>query len=349
MKKTLLIILLSLLTIFVFNRCFMTGKYVYSDKELTEHYKNQEIKPIYKNTFFLGRRLHYAVISKNDTLPLLIMVHGAPGAWYGYMNLTDDTLLQQRFKIVAVDRLGYGKSGYGNEELSVQKQAMAIDRIIEKENVTGKKVYLLGRSYGAPIAAYLAINNPEKYEKLLMVSPVIDPDKEKFYWFSNLGRSPLVQWALPELLNVATKEKFSHQKEMRLMLPEWEKLATPTCILMGEDDNVADTANFSFAKKHIVNCPAVFIKLKKTGHQITRQQPDLIREILLENPYNYKASIISEETKRGNIIARGGISYNQNTSGTIKSAAGLKPHQGAKDKKVIIENSVIGKEEKRLN
>src|SRR6476620_2138286 len=180
MKKFLLVTTLLLTFILFFSRCYLLNSYIYTDKELQEHYQDKAVKPVYKQSSFLDRKQHYAVLCKSDTLPLLIMIHGAPGAWYGYLNLTDDSLLQDHFKIVAVDRLGYGKSGYGKEELSVESQAKAIRKIIEKENTSGKKVYLLGRSYGAPITAWLAIHEPQKFEKLVMVSPVIDPDKEKF-------------------------------------------------------------------------------------------------------------------------------------------------------------------------
>jgi pimeloyl-ACP methyl ester carboxylesterase len=195
MKKILVTSVLVFLCILIFSRCFLMTGYMKTDKELFEHYQNRSVKPVYKHAMYQDRKQHYAVLTKSDTLPLLVMVHGAPGAWYGYQNLTDDSLLQQHFKIVSVDRLGYGKSGYGKAELSIQTQALAIKNIIEKENTHNKKVFLLGRSYGAPITAWLAINYPDRFEKLVMVSPVIDPTKEKFYWFSNLGKSPLIQWA----------------------------------------------------------------------------------------------------------------------------------------------------------
>jgi pimeloyl-ACP methyl ester carboxylesterase len=289
MKKFLFVKLLLFFTcVFLLSSCFLLSKYIYTDKELEEHYQNKTIKPLYRQTSFLNRSIHYAVFSKSDTLPLLIFVHGAPGAWYGFMNLADDSLLQAHFKIVSVDRLGYGKSGYGKEELSTQLQALSIKNVIEKENKSKKKVYILGRSYGAPIAAWLAINYPQTFEKLVMISPVIDPEKEKFYWFSNIGRWRAVQWLLPDLLNVATKEKFAHPNEMKRMLPEWEKLYTPTYVLVGEEDQVADTANYTFAKAHIINCPAVFMKLKHTGHLITRQKPELIKDLLFNDTIVYK-------------------------------------------------------------
>lgn len=282
MKKLLVAGGLTLIFVLFFTRCYL-NKFIYTDAELEEHYKELSVKPTYKQTTFLNHRSHYAVFSKSDTLPLLVLVHGAPGAWYGYMNLTDDSLLQANFKIVSVDRLGYGKSGYGKEVLSTELQAKAIKNIIDVENTAGKKVYLLGRSYGAPIGGWLSIHYPETFEKLLMISPVIDPEKEKFYWFSNIGKSKLMQWLLPDMLNVATKEKFSHPYEMQLMKQDWKKLQIPTYVLIGEDDRVADTANFSFAKTHITSCEAVFIKLKATGHLVTVQQPELVKQMLLDS------------------------------------------------------------------
>jgi pimeloyl-ACP methyl ester carboxylesterase len=275
------------LTLLGFSGCFMLNKYIYTDKELEEYYRDKAVKPVYRQAAYSEHSIHYAVVSRSDTLPLLMMIHGAPGAWYGYMKLMDDSLLQQHFKIVSVDRLGYGKSGYGKEVLSTRDQAQAIKSIIDRENTSGARVFIMGRSYGAPIAAWLAIHYPGTFEKLLMISPVIDPEREKFYWFSNLGKTRLMQWMLPDLLNVATREKFSHQEQMALMLPQWEHLNTPTYVLTGEEDRLADTANYSFAKRHITACPAVFVKLKQTGHQICSQQPGLIRQMLMD-PSNCK-------------------------------------------------------------
>ncbi len=284
-KKALSWLSLSVLLlaiVFSLGSCYMLNRYIYTDKELEEHYQNKPLKPVYKRLGFLNHSLHYATIGRSDTLPLLVFVHGAPGAWYGYLNLMDDSLLQSRYKMVSVDRLGYGKSDYGKAELSVQMQALEIKRIIDEENTTGKKVVILGRSYGAPIAAWYAIHYPQNTEKLMMVSPVIDPDKEKFYWFSDLGRLGLVQAMLPELLNVATAEKFSHAGEMKKMQPQWKHLYSDTYVITGANDEVADTANFSFARRNITNCRCTFIKLENTGHLVTRQHPELIRELLLK-------------------------------------------------------------------
>ncbi|MCW3078470.1 MAG: Alpha/beta hydrolase [Bacteroidetes bacterium] len=283
MLKKLSIISLILALFILFTKCFVLHKYMQSDNELSDHYSSLTFKPTYRSVAFLKKKIHYAVISKNDTLPLLVFVHGAPGAWYGYMNLMDDTILQKKFKMIAVDRLGYGKSNYGEAETSTALQALSIKSIIEKENTSHQKVTLVGRSYGAPITAWLAINYPDKIEKLFMISPVIDPAKEKFYWFSGAGKWKPVQWLLPELLNVATAEKFAHEQQMEMMLPKWKSLYVPTVVVSGETDRIADTANFSFAKRHLINCDTTMMMLKNTGHLVTYERPAIIKALLLKN------------------------------------------------------------------
>jgi pimeloyl-ACP methyl ester carboxylesterase len=281
--KKLLIVFSLLLGIVVFTKCFALKKYMRSDEEISEHYKNSSVKPVYRSVTYNDKKVHYAVMAKQDSLPLLVFVHGAPGAWYGYMNLMDDTLLQKKFKMISVDRIGYGKSDYGNPELSTSTQALSIKSIIDKENVTHQKVVLFGRSYGAPITALLAIDYPETVDRLFMVSPVIDPAKEKFFWFSSAGKWKPVQWMLPDLLNVATAEKFAHVKEMEKMLPKWKDLSVPTVVVSGETDQIADTANFSFAKRHITNCSTTMLMLRNTGHLVTYEHPEIFKEMLLQN------------------------------------------------------------------
>lgn len=282
MLKRLSIALIIISLGIAFTKCYALKKYMRSDAELAEHYNSLGLKPAYKSVATGSRRIHYAVMEKSDTLPLLIFVHGAPGAWYGYQNLMDDTTLQSKYKMISVDRLGYGKSGYGQPELSTETQARSIDAIIKAENKSHKKIILMGRSYGAPITALLAIERPELVEKLFLISPVIDPEKEKFYWFSNAGTWKPVQLMLPQLLNVATAEKFAHAGEMRKMLPKWEKLCVPTTVITGDADKIADTANFTFARKHLVHCDTTLLRLPNTGHQVTYEQPELVKSLLLQ-------------------------------------------------------------------
>lgn len=282
MANKFLIALLLGMVLSGFNSCFVLNRYIYTDAELKTHYTHLPLKPIYRHARYLEMDIHYALMSKSDTLPLLVLLHGAPGAWYGYMNLMDDTTLQNHYRMVSIDRPGYGKSNYGQAQLSTNLQAQALAAVIEDCNFSSKPITLLGRSYGAPIAAKYALHYPQKVAQLIMVSPVIDPRKEKFYWFSPIGKWKVVQWVLPKILNVATKEKYAHPAEMLKMESQWQHLYCPTTVLVGAKDWIADTSNYTFAKQHLVNAPARFYKLVNTGHLITYEQPELIKQILID-------------------------------------------------------------------
>lgn len=278
--------------------CF--SRYIISAKEVRRHYADKKVKPT--EIFIRNDTLSLCIASIGaDTLPMLLLIHGAPGSLWGYMNLMDDADLQKHFHIVSVDRVGYGKSRLKKKRFvtSIATQANALLPVFNL-NKSDEKVIVLGRSYGAPIAAKLASLASDKVKELIMISPVIDPDKEKFYWFSKWGRNSLVQLFLPGSFNTATAEKYSHADELRKLLPVWENLRVPTTVIQGGNDWIADPANIEFAKKHIKSKRAQYIFLYNAGHMITFSHATMIKEMLL------KSRMFQEKITSVDMNARGG-------------------------------------------
>ncbi len=246
-----------------------------TDREVSVFYQAKKCKPHFKTYKVDHRTIHYAEVG-HDSLPLLLLIHGAPGAWYGYINLLDDSLLQRSFHMISVDRAGYGKSGYGNVERSISKQADFLQPIID--GYKHKSIYVVGRSFGAPVAAALVAKNSDKIKSLLLLGADLDPDKERFWWFSGLGRFPIVRWMLPNLMNVATDEKYSRVAELKKMIPEWAKITVPTTLMHGADDWMVDTSNIHFARKMLKNAPIRTFMLPQTGHVVSSERPDLLKK-----------------------------------------------------------------------
>ncbi|REA63117.1 alpha/beta hydrolase [Dyadobacter luteus] len=261
--------------------CF--SKYIISAKQVRKHYASKDVRPETKLIQNDTLALQVASVGA-DTLPMLLLIHGAPGSLWGYMNLMDDAELQKKYHIVSVDRIGYGKSRLKKRKYvtSIELQARALLPVFSL-NKSEEKVVVLGRSYGAPIAAKLVSMIPEEVKELIMVSPVIDPEKEKFYWFSKWGRNSFVQLFLPGEFNTATAEKYSHADELRKLLPVWQNLDVRTTVIQGGNDWIADPANFEFAKRHIKSKKAQYIFLFNAGHMITYTHADMIREMLLRS------------------------------------------------------------------
>ena len=275
-KQILLFLLISVSLSSCFRRWFL------SDKQIVEHYKNKQAKP---QKHFIENdsiKLHYVTFGKETNRPV-IFIHGAPGSWDGYLNLLDDSLLQQKFNLISVDRLGYGTSKVKPKKkiYSLEAQAVAIMQTL-RDNKSGMKPIILGRSYGAPIAVKMAAMYADKIEKIILVSPAIDPDTEKFWWFSGLGKFFLVRWFLPTRMNTATDEKFAHVAELRRLVPEWKKISTNVTVLTGGKDWIVDTTNFSYAKKMLVGKNAKFVFVPESGHLITASHPQIMVKEMIE-------------------------------------------------------------------
>lgn len=268
--------------------CSCTGcfrRWVMTDKQVKKYYANKLVKPTYF-TIRNDSAVLFCATTGADTLPPLLLIHGAPGAWYGSRILLDDPVLQQHFHIIAVDRPGYHKSRFRGRRravTSINTQAHIIHEAL-RLNRSRRPGVVLGSSYGAPIAAKMALLYPQEFNHLVMLAAAIDPDKEKFWWFHpwiQRGGFPYVFF--PRFLKSATDEKFAHAAELRKLAPEWPGLSIPATVVQGGNDDIIDPSNLDYAREVLKGKPAQFIYLPHAGHLIRLQAPDLVRSILL-NP-----------------------------------------------------------------
>ena len=254
----------------------MTGK------ELRIYYANKP-KPVFFTIEKDPVKLFYATAGA-DTLPPLVLIHGAPGAWYGSRIMLDDTLLQKKFHILAMDRLGYNKSRFKNKKravTSIVPQANAVMEVL-RLNKSGKKGVLLGSSYGAPIAAQIAVMHPQKFRHLFLLAAAIDPDKEKFWWFHKYIRGGPLYWFLPRFIKTATDEKFAHVSELHKLEPLWKRLSIPVTMIQGGADKIVDPSNIAYARKQLAGKETEFIFFPGEGHMIRIRQSKILQQILLK-------------------------------------------------------------------
>lgn len=153
-------------------------------------------------------------------------------------------------------------------------------------NHSRKKGVVLGRSYGAPIAGQLAILQPQHFERLMMVAPAIDPEREKFWWFSKPAKWWIIRMWLPHRLNVATFEKFAHAKELEKLQKQWSQLKVPTTVIQGGQDWIVDPKNLDFARRELFHKEASFIYIPEASHFITSTHQSLLRELILKPSQN---------------------------------------------------------------
>jgi pimeloyl-ACP methyl ester carboxylesterase len=248
-----------------------------SDRKVADYYANYPSKPSFAYSDTSKTKIYYAY-SADTTKPILLLIHGAPGAWFGYKEFFADSLLLNKFQIIAPDRAGYNNSG--EKQTSIEQQAILLKSFLKIHN--RQKVSILGRSYGAAIAAKLTVDSPELVENLLLIAPACDPQREKFWWFSKPVNSKIVRFFLPKFANRASDEKFAHVSELTKLLPDWEKIKCPVTIMQGGKDWIIDTSNGHFVDSVLINAPRRFIYFPEDGHLLTAERYELIRNILLK-------------------------------------------------------------------
>jgi pimeloyl-ACP methyl ester carboxylesterase len=249
-----------------------------SDRAIEDYYTQIPPNPIFAFYDSSVRKLFYASSSPVTTKPLLLLIHGAPGAWFGYKEFFHDADLLKNYQIIAPDRAGYHYSG--KKETSISAHALYLSQFLKKHCYPS--VTVLGRSYGAPIAAKLTADNPTLVKELILVSPACDPTTEKFWWFSKPTNTKFIRFFLPDFANRASDEKFSHRAELQKILTDWAKITCPVTILQGGKDWIIQQSNGYFVDSMLVNAPHRLIYLPTNGHLLTTERYDLVKSILLK-------------------------------------------------------------------
>jgi uncharacterized protein len=266
--------------------CFVFDHYVQfrkSDKELKEFYEANNIPASIHYYETQGRRLRYVSVGNENAEGTLLFLHGSPGSMSFYSGRFKDKEILSRFRIYAVDRPGYGYSGFGDPEPSIQKQSEMIRPILDSLHKAKHPIIIVGSSYGASVACRMTMDHPGLVDGLVLTGPSIGPGLERYFWFTHIIEFPAIRWFIPRLFRSANTEKVHHKKELEKMLPLWKNIRVPVMYIQGEKDNIVDTANAGFARKHLVNVPSLDIEfIKGREHRLAQFEWPKFREAILQ-------------------------------------------------------------------
>lgn len=200
--------------------------------------------------------------------------------------------------MVAVDRPGYGNSGFGIPEPSIKKQADVLWPLLSSLQGKEKTVLIVAGSYGTSVACRLMMDHPDAADGALLIAPSLAPGEEKTYWFTTLIEHPLLRWFIPRMFRSANTEKIHHEAGLTEMLPYWHKIKSPVYYLQGANDQLIYTTNALFAQKHLVSAPYLNIEfLKDRPHFFAFSDRMIIRQKILDL-HNY---VINEKTSERNV------------------------------------------------
>jgi len=201
-KRTKIFLLLFLLVCLLFS-CQTTDIHQLKQQALEQYPLEQ---PFAESSFIYikNTRLHIRMW-ENETGVMskgwIILVHGVSGSSYNWRFLAP-ALAESGWKVLAVDLPPFGYSGEIQENGSMDPLAKdsparaellwaTVDYLTQSDN---SSIVLLGHSLGGRIAAHMALAQPERIEKLILLAPAVYgksaiPSFSKLWPFNRIVRN----------------------------------------------------------------------------------------------------------------------------------------------------------------
>lgn len=116
--------------------------------------------------------IEYGIYGKDNAQPLLILT-GNGGDMHGHDgNILPGLVATDDYKIIVISVRGTGKTALGTKELTFEKEAEDITKVLDYLGVG--KTYIYGYSDGGNLALVFTLLYPERVEKLCVQSPNIN-------------------------------------------------------------------------------------------------------------------------------------------------------------------------------
>lgn len=132
----------------------------------------------------LSDDLTLAYVEEGEGDQVVISIHGLGS----YLPAWDKNIgdLSDKYRMIAIDLPGYGKSSKGNYEYSMTYYAAVVKEFAEAKGF--KKINIAGHSMGGQIALVTALQYPELVDKLILVAPAGFEvfNKGEREWFRNV-------------------------------------------------------------------------------------------------------------------------------------------------------------------
>lgn len=224
-------------------------------------------------------KIHYIQTGNNNS-STLFFIHGSPGSWDAYKDFLKDTLLLKKYRMIAIDRPGFGYSNFGSSE-NLFQQAHVIEAFVEKINNT-KNCYLIGHSYGGPVIVKMAVDKPKMFKQIVILAGAIDPDAEEPENWRPIFISKPLRYLVPGALRPANDELWWLKNDLKVMQPTLKNIVTNVVVIHGTKDPLVPYSNVAFIKKEFVNAKSMeVISIKDANHFIPWEHYETIRNKLL--------------------------------------------------------------------
>lgn len=295
--------------------------------------KNVEKIAHAENSHFVevdGATIHYQEFG-DAANPTLLLIHGFSSSTYVWKTVAP-MFADLHFHVVAVDLVGYGFSDKPAAfDYTIGSQARMIERLMDRLGIG--RATLVGSSYGGAVAATIALDYPERVEKLVLVDSVINDDVKQHPILKLTAIPGIGEILTPFLADSKAFLKYRMQKTIapanhHLITPDriesvqrplcaadghhallqttrhWDAcrierdanlINQPTLIIWGEEDTVIPIENGEKLYEEILH--SRFVVLKNCGHVPQEEKPNQFVQLVTEFCHDKKGRIELQENE----------------------------------------------------
>jgi pimeloyl-ACP methyl ester carboxylesterase len=248
--------------------------------------------------------------------PTLLLIHGYTASTFVWHEVAP-ALAAENFHVIALDLIGFGYSDKpASFDYSIASQARVVERFMNRMGI-GRAV-LVGSSYGGAVSSIVALDYPERVEKLILVDAVCNDDLLSHPALRLAAVPGLGEFLAPFLIDskrflkhrmqgtiapenhhLITKERIesvfhpTHAADAHHSFLEtarnWdacriqddaEYIKQPTLIIWGEKDTVIPKTDGERLFNSILNSRLVVIK--NCGHVPQEEKPELFTRVVTD-------------------------------------------------------------------
>lgn len=251
-----------------------------SPKKTKDFFDTAQIGFLDKKVTVDDHTLHY-IQTGSGNKPTLVFIHGSPGSWDAYKNYLIDPLLLQKYRMISIDRPGFGHSEFGEaQDLKTQAQLL---RDFLKTIDNNQSIALIGHSMGGPLIVKMATEEPLNYKHLIILSGSVDPGAEKPEKWRYVLKMKPIRYLIPGAMRPANDELWWLKQDLVDMEPFLKNITCDVTIIHGTKDRLVPYSNVAFMKRGFVNAKSIHvISIQDADHFIPWNDYKTIQKALLE-------------------------------------------------------------------
>ncbi|MGO3343726.1 MAG: alpha/beta fold hydrolase [Marinomonas sp.] len=232
-------------------------------------------------------KVHYVTTDAREIArPTVLFVHGSPGSWVSFAPYFLQSTLVKRFRVIALDRPGWGKSTVVGRvfpsQLSEQARLLgpAIKAMFQQNQQ--QKMLLVGHSLGGSLVPILAARYPEYIRSVMILAGDVNPILAKHRWYNSLLA------CVPRILVAkhwyhSNLEILSLSASLTSEQANMTKVQQPICIMQGTNDKLTNPKNVHFADTLFQQSALTIQWIPNTGHMINLLCVDLVQASIIHS------------------------------------------------------------------